>query len=543
MHAPMLRTIFPHAWLFFGLVCLLGIWSPLVTAQGATALTAHVAPASLGVLQDESETVRDFRKLFRRFEDQADQIEAIYGLRGIEDPEVVDALLPVLLHKDREVVRAAVQILGELKEEAPRLAVRDAFMGAKKDEEREGLLRAWAAGGFPVQAEDLKLDSAFKKLLGSRDWRLRLLAAEALVPALDAAFERVEPLLGDSEAAVRCGVLDALAKKKVRAVVPAAIAALEDSEWQVRASAAAALGRVRDQRSIEPLMAKIKTEEGRLLADYTTALERITGRSFGLDLPSWERFWTNFSDRFVIPTDEEIAKEEAARKESAKRYGAGTSYHGIETPSRAILFVVDVSGSMENWIMERDRYEEGKYPSWSRMDIVATELAATIEALESHVKFNVLSFATGLDAWRNRLVPANALQKAAAKDWVLSLEPIGGESAREQAASGLNTPADLSAGKTNTHGALMYALGVLDEKGKRVDDDDYKLEVDTVFFLTDGRPTVGQFIDPGDILRDVLEANAIRKLVLHVTAIGQFNKTFLRQLAELNGGQFVDLGS
>jgi hypothetical protein len=63
-----------------------------------------------------------------------------------------------------------------------------------------------------------------------------------------------------------------------------------------------------------------------------------------------------------------------------------------------------------------------------------------------------------------------------------------------------------------------------------------------VFFLSDGRPSHGDYVDPEDILREVRAANKLRKVVLHTIAIGEFQKDFMNRLAEDNGGVFVDLG-
>jgi len=84
----------------------------------------------------------------------------------------------------------------------------------------------------------------------------------------------------------------------------------------------------------------------------------------------------------------------------------------------------------------------------------------------------------------------------------------------------------------------MAALGV--EKGKAASD--YTVPLDTIFFLSDGRPSHGDFVDPDDILREVRLANELRKVVIHTIAIGEFQKEFMRQLAEESGGVFVDLG-
>jgi len=72
--------------------------------------------------------------------------------------------------------------------------------------------------------------------------------------------------------------------------------------------------------------------------------------------------------------------------------------------------------------------------------------------------------------------------------------------------------------------------------------DVYEVEVDTIFFLSDGRPSHGHYTDPQDILRAVQEANALRRIVIHTIGIGEYQRGFMQALADQNGGVFVDLG-
>jgi Mg-chelatase subunit ChlD len=298
---------------------------------------------------------------------------------------------------------------------------------------------------------------------------------------------------------------------------------------------------VRDAQSIEPLMAQMELEEGRLQADIGEALSEITGKNFGQSLENWRSWWERTKDRFVIPTDEELAKARAARAEARERYkpSGQTTFHGIETPSRSILFIIDVSGSMEAEVVERERFADGEYPSFRRIDIVKTELARTVEGLESYVNFNILSFATDIDQWKKKLVSANVLNKKSAVDWAKGLEAIGGSSKEGLAGVGLTGSANLEKGKTNTYGALMAGLDIA-APGET--DKDYEVEVDTIFFLSDGRPTHGELVDVDDILTKVNEANELRKVVIHTIALGEFQKSFMERLAKENGGVFVDLG-
>lgn len=508
----------------------------------ARTLLVPLLVVALAGLSAADETVDDFKKLFRKFKDRAERVEAVLALTGIDEPDVVDALAPVIFDDDPEVARAAVEVLSRLRAEASLAAIAGELAEARRADEQIAWLKVVTAGGQPLG--EVGREALFE-LLEERDWQVRFRGVQALaaiggegaVPALVARS-------GDDELAVRCAAIDGLAALGDPAAVDVALAALAVPDWQERASAVAALGVVRDQRAITPLVDRLAVEEGRLRADIGAALERLTGRAFGARVELWQGWWNAVRERFVMPTDEELEAAAAARARDAEQYSspAEVSYHGVDTPSRRILFVLDVSGSMDNLVVDRERFKADDYRTWSRMDVVRRELQLVIDGLADHVEFNVLAFATDIDPWRSKPVAANTLQKRAAIEWLEGLETIGGNEDKELAAVGLGGTANLQAGRTNSHLALMYALGVVDKKGKRVKDDDYTLDVDTVFFLSDGEPSVGEYVDPDDILREVVEANELRKVVIHSFALGQFRKTFMERLAQLSGGTFVDLG-
>ncbi len=504
---------------------------PLLAPVPATS----AGPSAFAAVADD-EIVREFRKYFRKFKDTATRVEAILALEGEQSVAVVEALVPILGDRDGEVVDAAVRVLGSFEARPAIDAVFTALAEQKGEAERRGLLRAVAVGGYQGGGE------ALAECLEDRSWTIRYRAVQALEARGEAgAAPRLAELCADREPAVRCAALEALATFRDERVVDLAVAALADEVWQVRSSAALALRKVRARRAIEPLIARMEAEEGRLLGDYAAALEEITAKYFGMRTDQWRSWWDGIRDRFQIPTDEELAKAKARRAEIAAQYSppGSTTYHGIETPSRRILFIIDVSGSMENLVVEKERFEDGEYPSMARIDIVKTELQRTIEGLEAYVELNVLAFATEVEAWKKGLVKCNVLNKKSAVDWVGKLEALGGSSKEDLARAGLTGAANLEAGKTNTFGALMRALEV---SGRGSHDDAYEVAVDTIFFLSDGRPTTGELIDPDDILREVRAANRLRKVVIHTIAIGEFQKEFMKTLATENGGMFVDLG-
>jgi HEAT repeat protein len=518
------------------------LWTCVAILGAALAL-------ALPARAQDAEIVREFRKYFKEYKDTPTRVEAVLSLQGTESPQVIDALSDVLPKAEPEVSAAAVRVLASFKTRPPIDALLATLESDKRELVRSALLQAVAAARYSGAS------AAVSVLLKDKSWELRRRAVEALAASPEASApaeaaadgaappslaEQILPLTADAEPAVRCAAFDGLALLKSPLVVAPAQAALVDPVWQVRASAIHALGAVRRAESIPLLIQRMEVEEGRLTADIGAALTEITGRNFGQRLDNWKQFWSSTGERFKIPSDEELAKLRAAQAKSREQYHApgAVSYHGIETPSRRIVFVIDVSGSMEAEVVDKERFAAGEYPTMLRIDIVKTELARTLEKLEPYVEFNVIAFATEVNYWKKGLVAANVLNKTSAVDWVKRLEALGGASKEDLARAGLAGSANLEAGKTNTYAALMAALGV--EKGKA--SDDYAVPLDTIFFLSDGRPSHGDFVDPDDILREVRTANELRKVVIHTIAIGEFQKEFMRQLAEESGGVFVDLG-
>ncbi|MAF67051.1 MAG: hypothetical protein CMJ84_15515 [Planctomycetes bacterium] len=487
----------------------------------------------------DDEIVREFRRYFKKFTDTATRVEAIMALEGSETAGVVDVLADVLADGDGEVVRAAVTVLSSFETPTASGALFMRLEEERREAVRVGLLEAIARGGYGGPAEPL-LDC-----LEDKAWNVRRRAIGALAARPGGEHsETLVPLCADREPAVRCAALEGLTALGSAQVLAPALAALADPLWQVRASAVAALGSVRHLDSIGPLIDRMEIEEGRLVEDIGRSLEQLTGRAFGIRTELWRKFWNDTAERYRLPTDEELARTRAARAEAAARYSpppGAVAYHGIATPSRALLFIVDVSGSMENEVVDRERFKPEDYPTLARIDIVKSELAKTIEALDSAVEFNLIAFATEVRRWKKKAVRANVLNKRSALDWTRKLEAIGGSSKEDLARVGLVGAANLAGGKTNSHGALMDALEVASQR-KHARSGKYLVGLDTIFFLSDGRPTHGVLVDTDDILIAVRKANELRKVVIHTIAIGEFKKAFMRKLAEQNGGTFVDLG-
>jgi len=495
------------------------------------------------------ETISNFKKYYKTYDKTPLRVEAVLSLEDVQDATVVDVLVPLFKDAEKEVVYACVGILSKFKERPPV----DAMLGLLKTEKNEsiriGVLRALAEGKYK------DCGPAISACLTDKSWDVRRRALQALAVQNDPALAPlIAPLCDDAELAVRCEALEALAAVKSELVVPKAIVAIGDADIRVRDSGLRALTLVRSKNAVEPLVKRIAVEQGRLIPDMAEALANLTGKEFGAEPEKWAAWWAENKATFALPTLEAIAylrghRDTATGGSSRPFPKSGVSDFGtIKTTSKSIMYVIDVSGSMEAEVTEKERFSDGKYPSFQRIDIVKTELCRCIDSLGPDVNFNIISFATKVDPWRNKLMQANVLNRSSAKAWVMGRTAIGGASKEDLAMAGLSSSANLEEGKTNTYGALMAALNVPTGKdGKApttgtVESKDYKVDVDTIFFLSDGRPTVGEFIDPADILREVKAANDLRKVVIHTLAIGEFEKDFMKRIAEQNKGTFVDLG-
>ena len=299
---------------------------------------------------------------------------------------------------------------------------------------------------------------------------------------------------------------------------------------------------------IRPLIARMRDETGRLQGDAYDALKTLTMRSFP-DVPdTWDAWWDRNEDKFELPDPEAVAAARAALAESGTRYTSGKKqFLGIETKSDSIMFVIDVSGSMETLFDEPERLAAtGRtYASLQRLEIVKQELMATIDDLPESTRFNIIAFATDVELWRKSSSKANVLNKNNAKTWVGDLKPIGGGATGFRATTGLGL-GNTSEGQTNTHLALMTAFGEeVEEEGglggafvREVP----KEPIDTIFFLTDGDPTVGKTLDMGEIREEVRRVNAYRGVQLHVIYVGAVSGRDLEWLARENGGVFVEIG-
>lgn len=492
------------------------------------------------------DAVKEFKVYMKKAREEALQVEAVMTLKGNECPQAAEELLKVLKSPSETVQKAALAVFETYHDTATFQTWIDELPKQKDSELQAVLIKIFGKAKLKTAVPAIEQVGGDAKA----SVNVKFETARALHAIGDSGQKGVlGQLVADKEPQVRMAAIDAINALKLKDYAAAIVPQLKDPEWQVRTAAVGAVGTLRPSEAVQPLIDLMK-ESGRLRIECADALFHITGMDLGVDPERWQEQWNQLTaiKGWRIPTDEELKKKAESRKRSDAFYGKKEetkTFAGIKTTSTNVLFIIDVSGSMEDLVVEVEKFQG--YRDRKRFTIVQTMLLETIESLGADTNFDIVAFATDLNPWKHRLVPANVVNREAAKSWVKSLRPLGGSESQDLAAAGLGGAANLAAGKTNTIKALLYVFGVDPDHPSKAaatgfDKNAIKSPLDTVYFLSDGRPSVGKLIDTNEILKEVRSYNEIYRVVIHAIAIGEFQKEFLQQLAEQNGGDFVDLG-
>ena len=402
-------------------------------------------------------------------------------------------------------------------------------------------LRALGAYGEPAFRPTLEGQ------LVSADERLRVAAADGL-PRL-ALPASVDALANSLAKETKDSVLDAMVaalhrtiekhEKEVpaaaaRMAMQAAIAALGRGGWRTDLALIDFLARFRSAEVVPAMIGVLERFAGSLddvkAGKLSTllrhraqdALVALTGSFHPADKPEeWRAWWEKTKTGFQV----------APAKESASAQGKGGTvtkgFFGIPVEGSRIVFVVDVSGSMKAAFPHREggTTAAGKDQDrvYTRLDAARDNLIETITALPEETKFNIVKFSEGVEPWNKELVAADAKNKKSALEYVKKMKPE----------TGTNFWAGLKRGLEIK--SLVY--------GSR-----YDSNVDEVFVLSDGLPSVGEVIDPEEILKLVAETNRVSHVRINAVYLGSEGSQldggrdggpFMERLAKENGGKFV----
>ena len=260
-----------------------------------------------------------------------------------------------------------------------------------------------------------------------------------------------------------------------------------------------AFTRMRHPDAIDFLTILLPSLDGQLRHLIDTALESVTVEDFQGD----EERYSQWLARKDAPEknennqadDDKIVFKTAGYESENRIKFAKNQYYGINIYAQRVMFIIDHSGSMEDqWL------------GMSRLTRAKLELIKVIRELPEDTEFALMFYETSVRLWRKELVIASEDNKLEA---IAFIRRLG------------------YGDRTNTYGALRESLA-------------FDNDLESVFMLTDGRPTIGATVEPGKILADILGRNRFRHLNFNTIgiAVNPNTEAFLKQLADGSGGEY-----
>jgi HEAT repeat protein len=462
------------------------------------------------------------------------------SIRDEKDPKVLAAKVRQLGEiKDRKTVPVVVDVMAQSRD-LPRETALVTLLKMKDPGCREelvsyglshpdGVVRAYVAricGRLGLTAALPLLEAQ----LEDKNWYARSEAAIAC-----GTMKHVKAMAGmrkiassDSSEKARIGACDALAlfREDAAASVPVVAKLLDHSQWQLRSAAAQTLGEIGSMEAIDPLIARMDIESGRVRDDIYEALKKISRDDLGRKPEHWKAWWTRAKSENPgglpkrPPAPEEKKKPKFDPNDPRATSDVFAPYFGIELYSNRVAFVMDTSESMLE-SFEPDPAAAAKLgfaPGVrSKLEICKEEVVRAFSGLDPRAHFNIVSFGTQIRAFRPQPVQASPGNVAEAKD---HLERLQGD------------------GETNYYDALRTALEIGEEPDT---DPDLKSTPDTITFLTDGEPTRGDILDADTILEWYTGLDRYARVRTHTITFGTIDVDvpLLRAIAERNGGRFT----
>jgi hypothetical protein len=312
------------------------------------------------------------------------------------------------------------------------------------------------------------------------------------------------------------------------------IAKLDDARWQARASAITGLSLTRNAKVVckvvDAMLERAKKEEGVLQRNFFVAMARIVQEPVPGTIEAWESWWKanreEFQKKIEAREDNGLPIEDDPNDILVQTEQGSSSFYGITTSSKHIIYVIDISGSMSADAKDPGKEKDEENPdAKKRIDIAREELKKALAQLSAHESdergvstFNIVIFANETEVYKpGKMVDATKQAKEAAWKWVD--EKI------------------VPTYQTNIFDAVEQAFNIISATS---DAKNLKKGADTIFLMTDGYPNRGKFFEEDLIIKEVKKMNATRKITLHTIGVGEGHSSkFLSELAAANGGQYI----
>jgi hypothetical protein len=325
----------------------------------------------------------------------------------------------------------------------------------------------------------------------------------------------------------------------------------------VRAQVVTTLGKLNWPGAIRPLIERLAIEKGEIREHILDALVVLTAVYPGGNAHAW-RLWLAKEGAPYLDGTITLGRGKLSmrRRKHDPQATAGT-YFGLRQQGKAILYAIDISLSMRRSASGDGDMGGGESGQKTRWDLCREELAKALRGLEPDTTFNIIGFANHLKIFDKKMKKASKRNVSRAIDWI----------------EGLKLELE-----TNIYDALelSFFLG-----GRGVRDRYYKPEIDTIYFLSDGAPTMprekvgggGTGTGPGgngggrmtrdrpyQILAEVRRFNALTRVQIFTIGLGLQDRGggmvrrrpgrrrrggggprgFLENLASQNRGKFVE---
>ena len=301
------------------------------------------------------------------------------------------------------------------------------------------------------------------------------------------------------------------------------LAFLAHEEWQLRSAALDGLVFYRDVEVMDALLAQAAKEEGVVQRRIFQTMESMCGERVKAVLEAWISWWPTNKDDVVaswkrVPREGPVQDDPPKFPLQTESNDDSTSFYGIKTNSKHIIFVADISGSMGP--QEDDPKGEPTKIDTCREELkrAIRGLSATDEDERGGATFNVVLFSTDVLVYKpGKMVAATKKNKERVFEWIdEKVHP------------------DM---QTNIFGGIEQAFNVISDSS---DKKNRERGADTIFLMTDGSPTRGKFVRPEVILKEVRRLNEVRDITIHTIGVGKNHIAgFLQRLATENGGQYL----
>jgi hypothetical protein len=447
-----------------------------------------------------------FKRILKRLDDPDPAVvaAAVRATARFRAPETIPALVARLAKAEGRVFGDVIEALFAItgKHNPDSAAGWEAWW--KKD--GQAFLRRWS--------DDVKVRLDEVETIGLTDERLIDVPAElaALLPT-------------ENDAGVRDAVLENLSIHHSDFARVTLLRALYDPNRSTRIAAIRGLAHYRHVSVPEELIRFVPRADADELKAVFQSLRTLWGGPSeflvdSADREKIERWWETSKDRMAEQFQKLGAKDIASGRkqtESDESRWRDRNFYGLRIESNRVLFVMDVSLSMEE-PARQSKTDPPPAPGQKvtrKIDVAKSEMTRVLRALPDGILFGLVFFSNSVQVWDQGMVVMGPETRKKAAAWVDALQ--------------LHEA-------TNIYDALeaAFRIGMPGSPQKAV------APPDTIYFMTDGEPTAGKFLKPDIIREHVRRWNKGRNVKIHAVGVGSdHDVVFLRNLAEENGGIYI----